>query len=156
MATIHSVGPEDRQAWLRMRCALWPHHSMDEHAAEIDAHLARAAMQVWVARTDDGRTVGFLELSQRSYAEGCGEGPVPYIEGWYVDPAHRRQGLGRRLVEAAERWAREQGYREIASDCELNNAGVSERAHAALGYAEVERCIHFRKSLQTRRSELHA
>jgi aminoglycoside 6'-N-acetyltransferase I len=49
-------------------------------------------------------------------------------------------------VAAAERWARERGYREMASDTQLGNR-IGERAHRRLGFAEVERAIHFRKDL---------
>jgi aminoglycoside 6'-N-acetyltransferase I len=49
-------------------------------------------------------------------------------------------------VTAAEQWARDRGYREIASDAMIDNL-ISERAHLALGFKEVERAIHFRKDL---------
>jgi hypothetical protein len=41
---------------------------------------------------------------------------VAYLEGWYVDRDVRRHGIGAALVHAAEAWARERGYRELASD----------------------------------------
>jgi aminoglycoside 6'-N-acetyltransferase I len=45
------------------------------------------------------------------------------------------------LVEAAEKWASEQGCREMASDTNPDYP-VSPAAHAALGYLEVERYFH--------------
>jgi aminoglycoside 6'-N-acetyltransferase I len=51
------------------------------------------------------------------------------------------------LVKAAEDWAIVRGYTEIASDALLENT-ISERAHKALGFAEVERAIRFRKGLK--------
>jgi aminoglycoside 6'-N-acetyltransferase I len=71
---------------------------------------------------------------------------VGYIEGWYVAPEARRQGLGRRLVTTAETWARNAGYREMGSDALLGN-DLSVRAHAALGYREVCRIVCFRRIL---------
>jgi aminoglycoside 6'-N-acetyltransferase I len=53
-----------------------------------------------------------------------------------VDPDCRREGLGRRLVEAAEAWARSAGCREMASDTDPGYP-LSPTAHAALGYQEV-------------------
>lgn len=88
----------------------------------------------------------FLEASIRPYADGCDTRNVGYIEGWYVDADMRRQGLGAELVSAAEAWAIEQGCREMASDCLLDNE-ISFRAHLALGYQETERLIHFKKRL---------
>jgi aminoglycoside 6'-N-acetyltransferase I len=88
-----------------------------------------------------------LELSLRSVAEGCRTTPVPYVEGWYVVPEARRGGMGRELMAAAETWAGERGYTEIASAALIDNL-LSERAHRALGFLEVERTIHFRKDLR--------
>jgi aminoglycoside 6'-N-acetyltransferase I len=87
-----------------------------------------------------------IELSLRTFADGCRSMPVPYVEGWYVVPEARRRGIGRALVAAAERWARDLGHTEMASDALLGNL-ESERAHLALGFEEVERAIRFRKDL---------
>jgi aminoglycoside 6'-N-acetyltransferase I len=88
-----------------------------------------------------------LELSLRPYADGCDSSPVPFIEGWYVAEDARRGGIGGALVKAAEEWALDNGYTEIASDALLENI-ESERAHKALGFEEVERAIRFRKELK--------
>jgi aminoglycoside 6'-N-acetyltransferase I len=71
---------------------------------------------------------------------------VPFIEGWHVEEAFQRRGIGRALVRAAEDRARSLGHHEIASDAELENA-ASHAAHGALGYEEVERLVSFRRSL---------
>ena len=129
-----------------MRTALWP----GDHTAEVDEHLRSGATPllalVLVAERDDARLGGFIEIGLRAYAEGCESSPVPFIEGWYVDADLRRTGAGRALVHAAEEWARANGHREIASDVELTNEASIE-AHRALGYAEVERLVCFRRDL---------
>ncbi len=104
------------------------------------------SLAVFVADRRDGRLGGFLEAGSRPYADGCAFSPVGYIEGWYVDPDLRQQGVGRALVEAAENWARGRGYREIASDCVFENE-VSFKAHHHLGYQEANRLVHFCKPL---------
>ena len=76
---------------------------------------------------------------------------MAYIEGWFIDEDLRRQGLGTELVRAGERWAREQGLVEIASDAEIDNE-ISIRAHKAIGYEEEERIVCFRKDLTERGS----
>jgi aminoglycoside 6'-N-acetyltransferase I len=117
----------------------------------VDAFLASEPheellpAEVFVAELADGGLVGFLELSVRNYAEGC-TGTTPYVESWYVDPGGRGKGVGRLLVEAAEQWARERGYEELASDTELENR-ASHAAHQAVGFEEVERAVHYRKRL---------
>jgi aminoglycoside 6'-N-acetyltransferase I len=74
---------------------------------------------------------------------------VPFIEGWYVEPALQGRGIGRALVDAAERHARAEGHHEIASDTELANT-ASIAAHLALGYEEIERVVCFRRSLRSK------
>ena len=50
------------------------------------AGIARVSVDGAFVAEVDGRFVGFLELDHRKYAEGCESSPVPFIEGWYVDP----------------------------------------------------------------------
>lgn len=145
---IREIVESDRAEWVRMREALWPGAGSD-HEAETRQYFENPceAPVIFVAEAD-GRLVGFLELDYRRYAPGCQSSPVPFIEGWYVEPALQRRGIGRALIEAAEACARAAGHHEIASDAEVTNAdGIA--AHAALGYAEVERVVCFRRSLHT-------
>jgi aminoglycoside 6'-N-acetyltransferase I len=146
---IRALRGADRAEWLRMRRALWPASGDDEHASETEAFLRSGAgpVAVFVAdRGAEGTLGGFLEMGLRSHAEGCRSSPVPYIEGWYVDPDLRRRGVGEALVEAAEAWARERGHTEIASDTAPDNE-VSLAAHDRLGFAVTDRMVCFRKEL---------
>lgn len=142
----------DADAWFVLRTALWPDEDVNRLRADVQAFFSNEiplAMlaAVFLAEKDGGTLVGMLELSLRPYADGCESSPVPYVEGWYVAPNARRQGVGAALVKAAEDWAVVQGYTEMASDALLENT-ISERAHKALGFAEVERAIRFRKELK--------
>jgi aminoglycoside 6'-N-acetyltransferase I len=132
-----------------MREALYPAGPEDDLGEEARAYFAGASdlEAVLLCEAAAGDVLGMLELSLRSCAEGCRSRPVPYVEGCYVMPGARRQGVGRALMAAAETWARARGYRELASDTLLDNR-VSEQVHRALGFTEVERAIHFRKDLQ--------
>jgi aminoglycoside 6'-N-acetyltransferase I len=131
--------------------ALWPDAPEAELAHDFGQGLAGGVpgglpWTLLVAEAD-GAVVGFLEVGLRSHADGCDPArPVGYLEGWYVEAVHRRRGLGRRLVAAAEAWARAQGCTELASDTWLD-ATASQAAHAALGFEEVDRCVLFRKAL---------
>jgi aminoglycoside 6'-N-acetyltransferase I len=144
--TIREIVESDRDHWVRLRDALWP-GSLSDHDAETRAYFEKRpkAPIIFVAAAD-GRLVGFLELDYRKYAPRCSSSPVPFIEGWYVEPALQGKGIGRALVEAAEAHARAAGHHEIASDAELENTD-SIAAHLALGYEEVERTVCFRRSL---------
>jgi aminoglycoside 6'-N-acetyltransferase I len=129
-----------------MRTALWP-GSLADHEVDIQRYFGQPAgrTRTFVAEGED-RLVGFLELDQRKYAPGCASSPVPFIEGWYVDPDARHRGIGRALVGAAEDWARAAGFTEMGSDAEIENAD-SLAAHRALGYVEIERIVCFRRAL---------
>lgn len=137
-----------------MLLALYHGSTSSDHAPSIDRFFSREAQRellpasVFVCERSAGGLAGFLELSVRNYAEGCG-GEVPYVESWYVDPDVRGTGIGARLMGAAEDWARAAGYEEIASDTTLDNP-ASQRAHEALGFEEIERSVHFRKKLRAR------
>jgi aminoglycoside 6'-N-acetyltransferase I len=151
MTTVRSATKADAETWLAMRMALWPDGGEEDLRLEVARYfVAHGAPllphQVFVAERG-GNMVGMLELSLRPYADGCESSPVPFIEAWYVAPEARRGGVGGALVKAAEQWALDNGYSEIASDALLENT-ESERAHKALGFEEVERAIRFRKTLK--------
>jgi aminoglycoside 6'-N-acetyltransferase I len=142
----------DRDQLVRFREALWPNATVKEHAQELTLILEgnlplTMPLVILVAQTEDRTLAGFLEIDLRSHADGCNPSrPVGYVEGWYVAESHRNRGIGRKLVAAAEDWARSQGCVEIASDTWIENE-VSQRAHKALGYEVVDRCVHYRKTL---------
>lgn len=144
---VHS----DAEVVARQFFTLWPEGSLAEHEAEAAAILtgkpvSTLPLVVLVAEVE-GAVVGFIEVGLRSHADGCDTSrPVGFVEGWYVEPEHRRNGVGTALVRAAEAWARTHGCAEMASDAVIDN-GVSLRAHEALGFEVVDRCVHFKKHL---------
>jgi len=145
---VRPIEPGDERAWAAMRGALWPEADAGELARECAAFFERPEMidAVFVAEDEAGELIGFVELSLRSHAEGCSGSPVPYVEGWYVAGRARSGGVGRALIAAAEGWAVALGHSEIGSDARIDNR-ISHKAHAALGFKEVKRDVHFRKAL---------
>lgn len=132
-----------------LRSRLWPSASTEEHLQELKTYFngkAREPHEVLVSEDSTGELSGFCELSIRAYAESCSTDQVGYLEGWYVEAGHRRKGVGRSLVAAAEEWARAQGCTEFASDAESDNL-VSTKAHRALGFEDVGLIRCFRKDL---------
>jgi aminoglycoside 6'-N-acetyltransferase I len=151
---VRPVYRPDRDEWVRMRTALWPDDS-GGHGDDVGAFFATGTFRwsegllpwtVLVAERPTGGLCGFVEASIRPFVDGCTTRPVGYVEGWFVDPDVRRQGVGRRLVKAAEEWAAAHGCVEMASDALLGNT-VSHDAHRALGFEESQRLVHFRKRL---------
>jgi aminoglycoside 6'-N-acetyltransferase I len=80
----------DRDELSRLRVALWPESSAEEHARELELVLSGKfpgvmPLVIFLAEASDGTLAGFLEAGLRSYAEGCDASlPVVYVEGWYV------------------------------------------------------------------------
>lgn len=131
--------------WLDLREALWPDSESD---TEIQTLLSTPERNLVLAFDDaNGETIGFAEASIRTdYVNGTHSSPVAFLEGLYVQPASRGQGVARQLVMAVQRWAQERGCTELASDALMENAG-SHAMHEALGFVETERVVYFQKKL---------
>ena len=145
---VRKIAFEDRHAWSQYRTALWP-DTEDEHRAEIHAFFSGESIdiaEVLVLEPDNGTIAGFIELNIRDFAEGSRRPNVPYVEAWYVDDAFRGKGYGSQLMAAAENWARQQGFKELASDTEVTNTR-SIALHQHLGFQETERVVCFLKKL---------
>jgi aminoglycoside 6'-N-acetyltransferase I len=144
--------PADARTVARQFVALWREGTLPEHEGEAAAILLGKApstlpVVLFVAEVER-QVVGFVEVGLRSHADGCDPGrPVGFVEGWYVEPEQRGRGVGRALMGAAEDWARSQGCHELASDTWIDNE-PSQRAHEALAFEVVDRCVNYRKSLR--------
>jgi len=134
--------------WLDLRQELWPDDEAQEHLAEMASFLAAPQRYAqFVAYSDSGEALGFVEAALRSdYVNGTETSPVAFLEGLYVTPACRRQGVGTALVAAVAAWGRGLGCTELASDAPLDNKR-SHATHRALGFEETERVFFFRKFL---------
>jgi aminoglycoside 6'-N-acetyltransferase I len=136
-------------AWARLRACLWPSRSAEDHRRGLAEALCSGGGDdvAFVARSDTGEVIGFAEAALRhDYVNGCDTSPVLFLEGLYVVPAHRRQGVGRSLCAAVEGWGRSRGVREFASDALADNP-AAHHFHAAAGFEETERVVFFRKPL---------
>ena len=139
-------GSGDR-AWLALRSSLWPGESEAEQTSGMADALARGHY-VRLALSSKGAAVGFVEASRRvDYVNGTSSTPVAFLEGLYVVPRARRQGVARALVESVVEWALRQGCSELASDSLLENS-AAHAAHHALGFEETERVVYFRRALR--------
>lgn len=143
--TIRRVTQQDKAEWLRMRKGVWPEAPDEYLDYDMDDVLSSDKDAVFFALIE-GTPTGMIEVRLRESAEGCFSSPVGYIEAWFVDESLRGKGVSGMLTDAAENWARGKGCADMASDTWLNNE-ASIRAHAKMGYSEVERLVHFVKQL---------
>jgi len=146
MQIIPPEGRADR-AWLALRAALWPEASEAEHLSGMaDAIVRRHCVRLAV--TPGGSALGFVEASKRvDYVNGTSTSPVAFLEGLYVVPDARRQGIARALIEAVATWASDEGCSELASDALIDN-GAAHAVHRALGFQETERVVYFLRALR--------
>ena len=143
---IQKAEAKDLPIVAELACKLWPDNTVEEMCAEMGEIFAKADSAFFLAYLEDV-PIGFAQCQLRyDYVEGTDSSPVGYLEGIYVEEGCRRQGLARELLGACENWAREQGCREFASDCELTNT-QSLRFHLSLGFEEANRIICFTKKL---------
>ena len=85
----------------------------------------------FVAVADDGRFVGMANGGPApDHPEAAG------VYGMWVAPEARGQGLGRRLLEAVEGWAREAGYGLIGLGVTTTNEAAI-RLYERSGYTDL-------------------
>lgn len=133
--------------WVRLRLALWPDATPQEHRDEALGILEVLNDIAFIARDETGTAIGLAEAALRyDHVNGCETSPVGFLEGIYVAPDWRLHGVARALCSAVEAWAKRHGCVELASDTDLANS-VSQQAHEALGFEETERVVFYRKLL---------
>jgi aminoglycoside 6'-N-acetyltransferase I len=97
---------------------------------------------------ENGNYAGYMHLSIRSdYVNGTDTSPVAYVEAIYVLPDYRKQGIGKEFIKYAEKYARNKGITQLASDCFIDNT-MSELFHKSCGFIEKERVICFVKDIR--------
>ena len=123
-----------------------PDLSREELVLENEEILGDINQEFFLA-FDGENAVGAAHGSiRREYVNGTNSGLKGYLEAIYVLPKYRKNGIAAELVKNVERWAAENGCREMASDCLLDNTD-SYNFHLKIGYKETERCIFFQKSI---------
>ena len=139
---------DDEPEWLRLRHALWPECSADQHELDMGLLLAdadRAAVFVSPA-PHGGRLAGFVEVALRPWHEGVQGGPVALVEALYVSPEERGHGVAHALLQAAEAWAEERGACGMVSESRSDNER-GRLLHQHLGYEEVATRVRMHKPL---------
>ena len=105
--------------------------------------LADDGHAVWVAENKDGAMAGWIHVFIKRLLESDREAE---IGGLVVDENFRGQGVGKALVEQAERWARAKRLKSVyvRSNVVRRNAHIFYRK---LGYKTIKTQSAFRKAV---------
>lgn len=125
---------------------MWNQATIEELTKDFE-EIVKDSNKICFIKYINKEAVGFAYCGKRTdYVEGTSSSPVGYLEGIYILEKHRRCGLALELLQNCETWAKKQGCKEFASDCELNNHD-SLAFHLATGFEEANRIICFRKDI---------
>jgi len=136
------MAPEDVEAAARLSTELGYPATAEELAGRLADLSWREDHAVLVAELD-GAVIGWIHVQESRLVV---EPPRADITGLVVSRGVRRAGVGRALVEAAERWAAERGAERIR----VRSNVVRDDAHAfypALGFAVAKTSTVFEKQL---------
>jgi len=138
---IIPVTKKNEREWAELCVALWPETTVEDMLSERENRK-----DVFLYLVDNVPTA-FLWLSLRNdYVEGTSSSPVGYVEGIYVKPEFRNNGIARELIEYAKKWSVEKGCSELASDCLIENE-VSRIFHNKIGFDEANTIVCFTMQL---------
>lgn len=147
MRCIRRAEIQDAEELAMLAGLLWPGHNLAELRGEMEEILRSDRDAIFICR-HGGKPSGFAHCSLRhDYVEGAERSPTAYLEGVFVMPGHRGEGIAAEMLRSCEKWAAEAGCTEIASDCELDNA-ESLSFHMRAGFTEANRIICFIKKLE--------
>jgi ribosomal protein S18 acetylase RimI-like enzyme len=124
-------------AWVRLegeRQQETDRRALDEQVALQVARLREDEgfpNQAFVARTDDGELAGYVWVA-KTHNDSTGQLEASLLSQ-YVAESYRGEGLGHRLMEAAEDWARRQGLPRISLSVGARNT-LGQRLYESLGY----------------------
>jgi ribosomal protein S18 acetylase RimI-like enzyme len=138
------AAPEDEQALLRMMRNL---AGQESGAYFFDEPIVRELLRKFLASPDLGQSwvfldretpVGYIVLKFGYSFEYHGRDS--FIDELYVEPAYRRQGVGRRAMEFVEERARELGVKAIHLEVDRGNDSAKELYRRA-GYEDRSRFL---------------
>jgi GNAT superfamily N-acetyltransferase len=90
------------------------------------------------------RVTGFCHVYARAPLE---KPPEAIVQALVVDRACRRDGIGRTMMAAAERWAAERGFRSVALASQIDREGAH-AFYARLGYRRIATSHLLRKDIR--------
>ena len=143
---IKRADREDAAVLAALAIQMWQDHDPDDLKEEF-LDLIKCEYSACFLKYIGDIPIAFAQCQLRNdYVEGTDSSPVGYLEGIFVTEEYRKNGFAAELLAECEKWAKERGCTEFASDCELDNVDSLE-FHLATGFEETNRIICFKKEL---------
>lgn len=143
---IRVVKKEELEKVAELAHMMWLDSDIEDLTEEFDKLIESDEAVIFVAVKKE-QIIGFAQCQLRNdYVEGTDSSPVGYLEGIFVKEEFRNQGYAKYLLKKCEKWSKEKGCDEFASDCEFTN-DTSLKFHLKVGFEEANRIICFTKKL---------
>ncbi|MGD9901347.1 MAG: aminoglycoside 6'-N-acetyltransferase [Spirochaetales bacterium] len=147
MLKVIRANKDSKETLLSLMQMLYKNHTREDLLLELEG-LFKDKNQIFFLAYSDEIPVGFCHFSLRyEYVESAKTSPVGYLEGIFVIQEYRKQHIAKALYLECEKFAKENGIKEIASDCDLDNR-VSKKVHEKLGFSVANKNIHFIKTIK--------
>ncbi len=135
------------EPWLEMGLALWPKEKNDELSLVLKGLMTSSNHKNIIAISDVSQPIAFANFSiKNDFIEGSETNRVGFVEGIYVTPEYRGQGIGKQLLKLGEVWASAQGCTEMGSDAYITNT-ESRLFHKKSGFREAGEIVCFIKKI---------
>jgi ribosomal protein S18 acetylase RimI-like enzyme len=124
-------------AWVRLSAEQQKHVGRQAVEGAVARRVRRLreaqdfATVAFVARADDGTLSGFVWVA-KDQNDSTGQLQASLLNQYVAEP-YRNQGLGHRLLETAEEWARQQGQPRIYISIGARNT-LGQKLYESLGY----------------------
>lgn len=99
-----------------------PRRDAAELARTLSAQQLAMPTEVTLLAWDGARAVGLLRCTISRGTRLVRPTRYGFLTSAYVLPSHRRRGVLRALLDAAEQWCRARGLREVRLHCTVENA----------------------------------
>ena len=155
--SIRRAGPADAPIIASHRVSMFRDMGQVPTPA-LAGELHRASRTALESLLTDGTYVGWLAVDERgTVIAGAGvhikpqlprmvhdhsrieTAPVPLVVNVYTEPAHRRQGISRALMQAVTLWARDQHYDRVV----LHASNDGRPLYESLGFQPTNEMIWF-------------
>ena len=140
---VRPIEPRDTPALCRLAEELGYPSTEEQIGARLQRVLADRAHAVFVAEDTTGLVVGWVHVFINKLLESDARAE---IGGLVADPAMRRQGIGRALMQQAEQWGRERGLQVVSLRSNVKRTDAH-RFYEQLGYATAKTQLNLRKQL---------